>query len=582
MNAPFSGVSIVITSYNYGRFLARTIASACAQQAEDLEIVVVDNASTDDSWTIVEGYAARDARLRAYRNPENIGMIGNHVRGLELATKDRVLFLSADDYLLPGHVARLVAAHGAYPDIDYFYTSYVHVDENDRFLRHLGHVGHLRGSYTGGRNEFADLLTHDCYMCTPTTLFDRRELLARGGFDPDIICGDYDTYLRLAAAGASFGFIDTVGAAIRIHAQEVSGRERFLATGKQFLEQLLLLERYLTEENLPKIAGREQGVANLLLAKANNLRTYPDVASQILPAAQPRVDLIFATLSRNRDKYLAAPLTKNAGISVVFEAAGDPLSVLATLEALSEQRYTDWNLVIAADGAIDFAPLFEDRARTLRSRLVVHRAPPNRATSLNDALSLASDEIIVYAEPGVRWPSDHLERIAAGFASAKIDALVVRAHLIAIRGDDVVTRIDDFAGSSVANRTAAVGEGIPLAAFAHRRSVIDRFGRFDERLQHLADFDFITRVFGSVNVRIDDESTVTIARPFDRPSPPLQDPRGYVAALQAIYNARPVQPETAARRRTHLQRIVSELNAIGAGSSPRDPIKFAEIARGLV
>jgi O-antigen biosynthesis protein len=215
VRGPVSGVSILIPSYNYARYLKRAIDSARAQAAADLEIVIGDNASTDDSWAIIEAAAAEDTRIRAFRNETNIGMVANARRVLELATKERVLYLSADDYLLPGHIATLVAAHEAHPEIDYFFTSYVRVDEEDRFVSHMGHRGHLRASYFGGRNEFADLLTFDCYACLPTTLCRREDLLDHV-LPPGLVAGDLYYYLRLAAAGRRFGFIDKVSAVMRL------------------------------------------------------------------------------------------------------------------------------------------------------------------------------------------------------------------------------------------------------------------------------------------------------------------------------------------------------------------------------
>ncbi len=568
------GVSIVITSYNYGRFLGRTIQSARIQDAPDLEIVIVDNASTDDSWAIIEAAARQDARIRAYRNETNIGMIGNHVRGLELAQRARVLFLSADDYLLPGHDTRLVEAHAAHPEIDYFYTSYVHVDEADRLRRFLGHVGHLRGSYFGGRNEFADLLTYDCYACTPTTLFDREELVARGGFDPDIICGDYDTYLRLSASGARFGFLDVAGAAVRIHAAEITGEERYVATGKQFLEQLALLERYLTEENLGLVAGREQGVMNMLLAKMHNLRKYPDVAEPLLAREKPRIDAVVERLNRSRSLWTTLPLERPL-VSVILSGTDDHSAMLETIDNLSSQTYANWELIVVINASQDIAPLLQDRARNLRAEFVFHRGALARAASLNDGVALAAGAIVAYADTGASWPPEHLARVVEQFERNAIDALVVPADA-AIAGQ----RIGRFAGSAAVGEGTPLGEAVPLATVAHRRALFDILGRFDESLGYLADVDFVLRLFTRTRVGMDDGTPVTLHVPADRQPAALRDPSGYVRELNAVYQRHQGNPQAIERRREHLKAVLEELNAIASGARAPEALRIAEIVRG--
>jgi O-antigen biosynthesis protein len=571
MNGPITGISIIITSYNYGRFLSRTIASACEQRASgvELEIVIVDNASTDDSWQIICDAAAEDDRIRAFRNDSNIGGLANHHRGIELARMDRLLLLSADDYLLPGHVARIVAAHAEHPDIDYVFTSYIQIDESDRFLRFIGHVGHPRGSYFGGRNEFADLLTHDCYICASTTLFDRADLLANGS-DDSIVIADYDHYLRLASTGATFAFIDVPGAVIRVHSAEVTGKDRYVATGLQFVEQLTILEKHLTASNLPKIAGREQGIANLVLAKLGNLQAYPGVAESTIKTAQSRVDAIFTLLNASRQQYLSTPVSALPLVSVIV-AAGDGIeAMLRCIQSLAKQSYSNWELVLVADASVDAAPLLLDRARGLKVKQLHHAAPRGRAVSLNDGLTLANGEVVTYADADSEWTPTHLETIAAHFHASAIDALIVAADYETREGSLVANVV----GSSVAQAMVGVNEGIPLAAFAHRRGIVDRLGRFDERLEHLVEFEFIFRMFSQVQTGLDPRSSVLIHEPDARYAPALRDPQGYLATLQTLYRDLEVAPEVTARRELHGGELTT---ALARGNTGR----FAALTRGV-
>lgn len=92
-------VSVCIDVYNYAEFLPTAIESALTQTLTDLEVIVVDDCSTDDSYAIAQSYAAKDSRLRAVRNPANLGMVRNRNACLALARADYVKFLHADDFL---------------------------------------------------------------------------------------------------------------------------------------------------------------------------------------------------------------------------------------------------------------------------------------------------------------------------------------------------------------------------------------------------------------------------------------------------------------------------------------------------
>jgi glycosyltransferase involved in cell wall biosynthesis len=70
-------VTVCIDVYNYAEFLPKAIESVIGQTLSDLEIVVVDDCSTDDSYEVALNYARQDSRIRVHRNPCNLGMVRN-------------------------------------------------------------------------------------------------------------------------------------------------------------------------------------------------------------------------------------------------------------------------------------------------------------------------------------------------------------------------------------------------------------------------------------------------------------------------------------------------------------------------
>ena len=100
-------VSVVITNYNYGRYLSQCIHSVVAQNYARLEVIVVDDGSTDDSRTAIASYSSRICA--SFQS--NGGVISATNHGFRLSHGSVVIFLDADDYLLPGAVHSHVEAH---------------------------------------------------------------------------------------------------------------------------------------------------------------------------------------------------------------------------------------------------------------------------------------------------------------------------------------------------------------------------------------------------------------------------------------------------------------------------------------
>lgn len=108
-------VTIAIPTYNGSRWIDETLDSALAQTYSDLEVLVVDNGSTDDTCERVRRRA--DERIRLEQQPENDGAVPNHNRCVRLARGKLVKFLHQDDRLYPPCVEQMVAVFEAHPSV---------------------------------------------------------------------------------------------------------------------------------------------------------------------------------------------------------------------------------------------------------------------------------------------------------------------------------------------------------------------------------------------------------------------------------------------------------------------------------
>ncbi|MCI0689771.1 MAG: glycosyltransferase, partial [Sporichthyaceae bacterium] len=114
-------VTVIIPCYNYGRFLPDCVGSVLAGQGVDVDVLILDDASSDDSADVADALAARDPRVTVVRNPHNKGHVPTFHLGFSLARGEFVLLLSADDLLTPGALGRAVALLQAYPSVGFAY-----------------------------------------------------------------------------------------------------------------------------------------------------------------------------------------------------------------------------------------------------------------------------------------------------------------------------------------------------------------------------------------------------------------------------------------------------------------------------
>lgn len=182
-------VSVIICVYNGSRFLHETLDSVCAQTMPDLEIVAVDDGSTDGSRDLLASYA--DPRLKIVDHPHG-GSVAALCAGLEVARGRYIGILDQDDLWLPAKLEEHCRLLDAEPDVDLTFSWYAVVDSASR------RIG-LDSPRSRGRYSFASLL--DDYVVGPNcTSIIRASAIARAG-GPDRSFPrlyDYELLLRVA------------------------------------------------------------------------------------------------------------------------------------------------------------------------------------------------------------------------------------------------------------------------------------------------------------------------------------------------------------------------------------------------
>jgi len=156
-------VSIGIPVYNGENYLESAIRSVLAQDYQDIELIIADNASTDRTQTICKDYADTDRRVRYFRNPKNLGAAPNYNKVFHESVGQYFKWLAHDDLLLPGYVETTVKTLEADPGLVLCNTVIDYVDGEGQHLGFYKSVMSESDSDNAGR-RFATLVlkSHTC------------------------------------------------------------------------------------------------------------------------------------------------------------------------------------------------------------------------------------------------------------------------------------------------------------------------------------------------------------------------------------------------------------------------------------
>jgi hypothetical protein len=122
-------LSVLIPNYNHGRLLAESLPAVFSQSRPPDEVIVVDDASTDDSIEIISEFARREPRIRAFRNERNLGTVATLNRALDCAQCDYVYGGAADDHIKPGFFEAVLGLLDQHPQAGLGFTELVCFDD---------------------------------------------------------------------------------------------------------------------------------------------------------------------------------------------------------------------------------------------------------------------------------------------------------------------------------------------------------------------------------------------------------------------------------------------------------------------
>jgi GT2 family glycosyltransferase len=239
-------VSVVLPTHNGSRYLRESIDSVLNQTLEDFELLIVDDASTDDTGEIIASFAQKDPRIKHFRNETNLKLPASLNAGFRKATGRYLTWTSDDNKYRHNALRRLVAALSANPDAGLVYSDYSWIDQIGVELERVHVAGREMLPFynpVGG-----------CFMY-------RREMLqAVGEYDETLfLVEDYDYWLRIARQFKLLTIADDLYC-FRVHQ---------LSLTSQRSSQIALAQERALRKNLPVIPWLrrpQRALAHLALA----------------------------------------------------------------------------------------------------------------------------------------------------------------------------------------------------------------------------------------------------------------------------------------------------------------------------
>jgi len=208
-------VSVIIPTYNRAKLLPRALESVLAQDYPHLEIIVIDDASTDETPNVLKAFA--DPRIQVFRHPENKGHGAACETGIRCAKGELIAFLDSDDVWLPGKLGLQVAIFRQWPHVDFHFTNFRNINlvngvEGDGFTQTRDGLALLQTEHVDTdlwiiQSGMPQAMLQAMFIAKPTVMLRREVITTTGNFNSELRgAEDLELWWRIALSGFRFSF----------------------------------------------------------------------------------------------------------------------------------------------------------------------------------------------------------------------------------------------------------------------------------------------------------------------------------------------------------------------------------------
>ena len=200
-----SSLSVTLANYNHAQYVAQAIEAIVTQSRPPDEFIIIDDASTDNSFEIISSYASRYPYIRLERNERNLGAVATGRHLANMAKGDYVYWAASDDYVLPGFFETAMAMAEQYPQAGIISGQHIVIDTNGNKIG-LAEIPHWTTPRFASPGQFLkDYLEKVAlgHSLSSATIYKRTSLEEVGGFRPGLRAWS-DTF-AIRAIGLRYG-----------------------------------------------------------------------------------------------------------------------------------------------------------------------------------------------------------------------------------------------------------------------------------------------------------------------------------------------------------------------------------------
>lgn len=263
------GITAVIPTFNRAHLIGEAIKSVIGQDFEPLEIIVVDDGSTDETPSVIEHAMQKSEYPMRMIRQENAGQSAARNAGVLAATHDFVAFLDSDNRWGPNKLSNQVSF---LTEGEYQFTFTAYFEFGSKKLR--SRTVRVENWQDDSTSALRSLLI-GCLVNTSTVIARRNVLIDAGLFDPSLHAAeDHDLWLRVAALGHRIGYLDVPLTDYVIHRESISSQSALVAKSTE-----RVIESFFRDSDLPTEIRAEESV--------HLARCYLNSACRYIEAGHP-------------------------------------------------------------------------------------------------------------------------------------------------------------------------------------------------------------------------------------------------------------------------------------------------------
>ncbi len=303
-------ISIILPTFNMGKYINRSIESILSQTFDDFELIILNDGSTDETSDLLNSYAQKDPRIIVVHNLENLGLITTLNKGLEIARGTFIARQDADNYSLPTRLAQQVCYLKQHPHIGLVSARVFIVNDHEQTISdNIYPSVFLPPALIPWELLFYTYFAHD-------TIMARRDLLLEaGGYRLDgVYAEDYDLWFRLSQI-TQLAILPSVQACLFLNPEGVS--QQYAEVQQKIA---LDISRYAMSELLEQPISLTDATLMFKLGRAQLLSTEDDMHRAEILLGQLHIAYLKKTSLTEQEKNLleANVMSKLSLVKMLF------------------------------------------------------------------------------------------------------------------------------------------------------------------------------------------------------------------------------------------------------------------------